>query len=59
MAHEIGHSLGALHDEDDNPCLKKDHYIMSPSLDFPDMANMQLFSSCSIQYFKNLLLDGE
>ncbi|CAF0955496.1 unnamed protein product [Brachionus calyciflorus] len=57
IAHEIGHNLGAYHDEiPQNNCPSSSNFIMSPSIGFDNFANSQLFSSCSIEYFKTRLL---
>lgn len=56
IAHEIGHNLGASHDGQGNNCLPNDRFIMSSSLGFSNIQNMQRFSSCSITYFKNYIL---
>ena len=52
-AHELGHSLGAQHDGDNNACKKDDFYIMAPSSS-PALGSVKpwRFSSCSINYFQ-------
>ncbi|XP_078322854.1 A disintegrin and metalloproteinase with thrombospondin motifs 6-like [Crassostrea virginica] len=50
-AHELGHSLGAMHDEYDNKCFKSDAYIMAPSAGVPVNTNPWKFSPCSINEF--------
>ncbi|KAK3579626.1 hypothetical protein CHS0354_008267 [Potamilus streckersoni] len=57
--HELGHVLGAEHDGYLNSCKAKDHFVMSE--DQPEMHIMRssrnpwLFSSCSVNAFKNTL----
>ncbi|XP_012942181.1 uncharacterized protein LOC101852348 [Aplysia californica] len=57
-AHELGHSLSARHDGDDNPCRSSDRYIMAGG-SYPETnatrLNPWLFSSCSINYFNNFI----
>nr|XP_022324380.1 A disintegrin and metalloproteinase with thrombospondin motifs 6-like isoform X7 [Crassostrea virginica] len=50
-AHELGHSLGAMHDEYDNKCFKSDAYIMAPSAGVPVNTNPWKFSPCSTNEF--------
>lgn len=57
IAHEIGHNLNARHDGEQNDCLQSDMFIMSPSLYFDNIQNIQKFSSCSIDYFKKYIID--
>ncbi|XP_069108286.1 uncharacterized protein [Argopecten irradians] len=57
-AHELGHNLGADHDQDMNACLSSDSFIMAPSLgNGPDNArdNPWKFSSCSTTYFETYI----
>ncbi|XP_050389676.2 uncharacterized protein LOC126808770 [Patella vulgata] len=57
-AHELGHSLGARHDMDENTCLSFQLYIMTSRFKFPSKskaANPYRFSKCSIQYFKDFI----
>ncbi|KAF6035857.1 hypothetical protein EB796_005837 [Bugula neritina] len=54
LAHELGHNLGAGHDQDGNSCLGSDKYVMAPSVGFTDSTNIGnpwKFSTCSIDYF--------
>ncbi|XP_060587825.1 A disintegrin and metalloproteinase with thrombospondin motifs 19-like [Ruditapes philippinarum] len=65
-AHELGHSLGALHDGENNTCHSVDRYIMAASGFGPVPNNKKyhpwIFSRCSVDYFKefitSLLLEG-
>ncbi|XP_033728950.1 zinc metalloproteinase-disintegrin VMP-II-like [Pecten maximus] len=57
-AHELGHNLGADHDQDGNACLSNNKYIMAPSLgQGPSSArdNPWKFSTCSVTYFENYI----
>ncbi|XP_046553728.1 A disintegrin and metalloproteinase with thrombospondin motifs 6-like isoform X4 [Haliotis rubra] len=57
-AHELGHGLGAKHDGDGNNCKPSDRFIMSGgSYKTTDQneRNPWFFSSCSVDYFRNLL----
>ncbi|RNA00332.1 A disintegrin and metallo ase with thrombospondin motifs 1, partial [Brachionus plicatilis] len=58
IAHEIGHNLGAAHDGTGNSCQESDRFIMSASLGFSNIENIQKFSSCSLIYFKNYILEN-
>ncbi|RNA04998.1 A disintegrin and metallo ase with thrombospondin motifs 3-like [Brachionus plicatilis] len=58
IAHEIGHNLGAAHDGTGNSCQESDRFIMSASLGFSNIENIQKFSSCSLTYFKNYILEN-
>ncbi|KAH9524421.1 hypothetical protein Btru_054503 [Bulinus truncatus] len=60
-AHELGHSLAANHDGENNTCLYKDRYLMASSDSVPTYSNKMnpwRFSSCSIDsivsYVKSL-----
>ncbi|KAH9490658.1 hypothetical protein Btru_045095, partial [Bulinus truncatus] len=60
-AHELGHSLAAHHDGENNTCLYKDRYLMASSDSVPtniNKMNLWRFSSCSIDsivsYVKSL-----
>lgn len=59
IAHEIGHNLNARHDGENNDCLESDRFIMSPSISFEKIENIQKFSSCSIDYFKSYIIDQD
>ncbi|CAL1541295.1 unnamed protein product [Lymnaea stagnalis] len=56
-AHELGHSLSADHDGEDNSCPPSDQYIMTAKQDHVSNAVDRLhpwqFSTCSIAYFTN------
>ncbi|ESP03387.1 hypothetical protein LOTGIDRAFT_237696 [Lottia gigantea] len=61
-AHELGHSLGARHDMDENTCLSFQLYIMTSRFRFPSKSksvNPYRFSKCSIQYFKEFIFSLE
>ncbi|OAF64631.1 hypothetical protein A3Q56_07642 [Intoshia linei] len=56
--HELGHSLGALHDGEDNDCSEKEAYIMNSGkygIQPDKMINQLKFSSCSINEIVNHL----
>ncbi|KAL3861404.1 hypothetical protein ACJMK2_007439 [Sinanodonta woodiana] len=62
-AHELGHSLGAVHDGDDTArgCKAEDRFIMAPFLDdfVPYKAyskNPWIFSTCSVEAFKKTIV---
>ncbi|XP_041367237.1 zinc metalloproteinase-disintegrin-like MTP4 [Gigantopelta aegis] len=53
-AHELGHSLGAEHDGDNNTCTPRDRYIMAGASFSANVANRYNpwhFSPCSVRYF--------
>ncbi|ESO04315.1 hypothetical protein HELRODRAFT_191759 [Helobdella robusta] len=50
--HEIGHILGAFHDEDRNDCPKDDIYIMSPVYQPYAKNHYETFSPCARNYFE-------
>lgn len=58
-AHELGHSLGALHDGVSNTCNGNDNYIMASvnSVRADPLLGQHLwqFSSCSVQEFKSYI----
>lgn len=57
-AHELGHSLGAKHDGNENTCRAYDHYIMeatSSAQGGSKAGNPWRFSSCSKNEMENLL----
>jgi hypothetical protein len=62
VAHEMGHNFNSFHDGDtDYPiaasCSDEDNYIMAPYVPGSDFfENSVLFSNCSIQQFKEMLL---
>ncbi|RMZ94255.1 reprolysin family zinc metalloprotease, partial [Brachionus plicatilis] len=62
MAHELGHSLGANHDQsvpETASCLASEYFLMSPFISYSKMDNLQRFSECSIEQIKNFILkDG-
>ncbi|ESO93031.1 hypothetical protein LOTGIDRAFT_162054 [Lottia gigantea] len=52
-AHELGHSLNAVHDGDVRGCSNDDSYVMAASSYFPDdkkKSNPWIFSECSALY---------
>ncbi|XP_064597481.1 mucin-2-like isoform X2 [Liolophura sinensis] len=54
-AHELGHSLGAVHDGDNNACQATDSFIMAPSSGLSTDATAQnpwYFSPCSVSDFR-------
>ncbi|XP_067654578.1 uncharacterized protein [Haliotis asinina] len=56
--HELGHSLGALHDGTDNSCKSEDRYVMAPIShdETPgNKFNPWFFSTCSVQYFADYI----
>ncbi|KAL3890597.1 hypothetical protein ACJMK2_002879, partial [Sinanodonta woodiana] len=64
--HELGHNLGAYHDGegDATACKDEDNYIMSTihprvSKDRINIANMWIFSDCSVESFKKTLPDKD
>ncbi|XP_064597507.1 A disintegrin and metalloproteinase with thrombospondin motifs 5-like [Liolophura sinensis] len=59
-AHELGHSLGAGHDGDENECKASDYFIMSPTsgpFSPTSPQNPWRFSSCSVDYFRSMIAD--
>ncbi|XP_013409946.1 uncharacterized protein LOC106173376 [Lingula anatina] len=59
-AHELGHNLGAYHDGDGNTCREADQYIMAAvaaSTTSANHYNPYNFSTCSVDYFRNLIND--
>ncbi|KAK3587443.1 hypothetical protein CHS0354_007934 [Potamilus streckersoni] len=64
--HELGHSLGAVHDGEENAtdCKAEDLFIMSAegkpiNLSLPYSRNPWLFSNCSVKAFKKVLKDKD
>ena len=60
-AHELGHSLGAIHDGTANAlaCSARSNYIMTPAAGaFKSFNNLYylIFSNCSVNAFKYTLL---
>ncbi|XP_041362132.1 mucin-2-like [Gigantopelta aegis] len=58
LAHEIGHSIGAVHDGSGNSCAASDGFVMAPSVGpvTSDRAsNPWTFSTCSVTSFMSLL----
>lgn len=58
MAHELGHSLGANHDQsatETESCSASDYFLMSPFISYSKMENLQRFSECSIKQIKNFI----
>ncbi|XP_063418817.1 A disintegrin and metalloproteinase with thrombospondin motifs 7-like [Mytilus trossulus] len=60
-AHELGHSLGALHDGEKNECQSSDRYVMATStnqtIPVEKRINQWQFSRCSIEYFRSFISD--
>ncbi len=57
-AHEVGHSLGAFHDNlNINNCDPADQYVMTDlkCASSPNYHNVYLFSPCSVKYFSNMM----
>ena len=64
LTHELGHNLGSYHDGstvtlESSLCKAHDNYIMSPSTGSfsSNLKNYFAFSNCSINQFKQTLLD--
>ncbi|WAR17816.1 MIG17-like protein [Mya arenaria] len=59
--HELGHSLGCLHDGDKDTCSSENNNIMSEvseiSRDLSKNRNSWIFSDCSVQQFQSNLLN--
>ncbi|KAL4230709.1 hypothetical protein ACF0H5_011084 [Mactra antiquata] len=60
MAHELGHNLGSLHDnETENDCFQNDGYVMAPSSGYAGNVEIDrrayLFSVCSNIYFNDYI----
>lgn len=60
-AHELGHSLGALHDGENNHCQSSNRYLMATStnetIPVEKRINQWHFSKCSIEYFRSFISD--
>ncbi|KAL3875281.1 hypothetical protein ACJMK2_038203 [Sinanodonta woodiana] len=60
ISHELGHSLGATHDGDDDniDCPANGNYIMAPqnTNDIKTAAHLHYFSRCSIRQLRKVLL---
>ncbi|XP_069132079.1 uncharacterized protein [Argopecten irradians] len=58
-SHELGHSLGALHDGENNGCTSSNRYIMASSGYGPippeKRLNQWKFSSCTVDYFREFI----
>ncbi len=61
LAHELGHNLGASHDESstESACSPGDNYLMAYApLISTNALNTRRFSNCTIETFKNTLLNN-
>jgi len=58
VAHELAHNLNAKHDTESIGCAAEEHFIMS-AVGGAFSRNNQLFSPCSIQSFKDHLMNTD